>query len=101
MRQPIDSAPRDGKDIWVEDATGTFDIARWSPHAGNWVWKNGCPIQIAPTHWYPISDDLFQEDEQSSSWLQGGRPGLRVTASLIAVILVAAALIAVFDLFGE
>jgi hypothetical protein len=99
MRQPIDSAPRDGKDIWVEDATGAFDIARWSPQAGNWVWKSGCPIHSVPTHWYPITEDVFEDDEQSSSWPRGGR--LRLAASLIAGILVVAALIWVFDPFSE
>ncbi|MGY3614243.1 hypothetical protein [Bradyrhizobium sp. USDA 10063] len=94
MRQPIDTAPRDGKDIWVEDAAGAFDIAHWSSQAGKWVWKNGYPINIAPTHWYPITEDVFQEDEQSS-------PRRKLMVSLIAVILVAAALIGVFDQFGE
>jgi hypothetical protein len=101
MRQPIDSAPRDGKDIWVEDATGAFEIARWSSQSGNWVWKNECPIQITPTHWYPITEDVFQEDEQSSGWLRGGRAGLRLAVCLIAVILVAAAVVGVFDPFSE
>src|SRR5262245_39165188 len=101
MRQPIDSAPKDGKDIWVEDATGAFEIARWSPQAGNWVWKNECPILITPTHWYPITEDVFQKDEQASGWLRSGRAGLRLAVSLIAVVLVAAALVGVFDPFSE
>jgi hypothetical protein len=101
MRQPIDTAPKDGKDIWVESATGAFDIAHWSSGADEWVWKNGHPINFAPAHWYPITEDLFQEDEQSSSWLQIGRAGRRLAASLIAVILVAAALVGVFDPFSE
>ncbi|MCA1453353.1 hypothetical protein I6F35_09015 [Bradyrhizobium sp. BRP22] len=98
MRQPIDTAPRDGKDIWVESATGAFDIAHWSSETGEWVWKSGHPINIAPTHWYPITEDVFLEDEQSSGPL--GRTGRRLT-SLIAVILVAAAIVGVFDAFSE
>ncbi|WP_454626800.1 hypothetical protein [Bradyrhizobium cenepequi] len=101
MRQPIDTAPRDGKDIWVEEAAGAIDIAHWSSQARKWVWKNGYPINIAPTHWHPITEDVLQEDEQSSSPLRVGRTGRRLTASLIAVVLVAAALIGVFDQFGE
>ncbi|MDI4232372.1 hypothetical protein OZ411_06020 [Bradyrhizobium sp. Arg237L] len=96
MRRPIDTAPRDGQDIWVESATGAFDIAHWSREAGEWVWKNGHPIRIAPTHWYPITEDVFQEDE-SSGRLQVGRAGQWLAGSLIAAILVAAALIGVFD----
>ncbi|WP_454619804.1 hypothetical protein [Bradyrhizobium cenepequi] len=101
MRQPIDTAPRDGKDIWVEDATGAVDIAHWSSQAGKWAWKNGRPINIAPTHWHPITEDVLQDDEQWSSPLRVGGAGRRLTASLIAVILVAGVAIAVFDQFSE
>jgi hypothetical protein len=101
MRQPIATAPRDGKDIWVEDKAGAFDIARWSSEASKWVWKNGHPIRIAPTHWYPITEDVFQDDEQSSSLFSIGRAGRWLAAFLILVILVAAALIGVFDPFSE
>jgi hypothetical protein len=98
MRRPIDTAPRDGEDIWVEDSTGAFDVAHWSAEAGTWVWKNGTPINITPTRWYPIDEDVFfQEDQQSSSPVAIGRAGLAV--SLIAVILVGAALIGVPNQF--
>ncbi len=99
MRRPIDTAPRDGQDIWLESATGTFDIAHWSREAGEWVWKNGHPIRIAPAHWYPITDDVFQDD-RSSDRLQIGRAGQWLAGSLIAAVLVAAALIGVFDQFS-
>jgi hypothetical protein len=101
MRQPIDTAPRDGKAIWVESSAGAFDIAHWSSESGEWVWKNGHPIRIAPTHWYPITEDVFQEDEQSSSRLQVGGAGLWLATSLVAVILAAAALMGVFDQSSE
>src|SRR6476620_423152 len=96
MRQPIDTAPRDGKDICVEDATGAFDVAHWSSETDKWVWKNGNPINITPTHWYPITRHVYLEDAQSSSPLQGGRAGRKFTASWIAVPLIAAALIGVY-----
>ncbi|WP_152536001.1 hypothetical protein [Bradyrhizobium sp. Ai1a-2] len=101
MRQPIATAPRDGKDVWVEDAAGAIDIARWSSEACKWVWKNGRPINITPTHWYPITEDVFQEDEQSSRLFPPGRAGRRLAASLVLVVLGAIALIGVFDQFSE
>jgi hypothetical protein len=101
MRQPIDTAPKDGKDIWVEDATGAIDVARWSSQVSNWVWKNGHPFNTAPSHWYPLNGELFQEDERSSSLFASGRAGRRLAVSLSAVILGAVALMGAFDQFGE
>jgi hypothetical protein len=101
MRQPIDTAPRDGTDIWVEDAAGAIDIAHWSSQAGRWVWKNEFPINIAPTHWHPITEEALQEEEQSGSRFRIGLIGRRLAGGLIAVILVAAALVAGYDQFGE
>src|SRR5689334_4950235 len=99
MRQPIDTAPKDGKDIWVEDATGAIDVARWSSQACKWVWKNGHPINTAPSHWHPLNGDLFQEDERSSSLFPTGRAARSLAVSLTAVILGAIALIGAFDQF--
>ena len=53
MRQPIDTAPRDGKIIILEDdASGIYDVAHWSVKAGRWVGENSEPSKITPTHWY-------------------------------------------------
>jgi hypothetical protein len=58
MRQTIESAPRDQEDIILEDdARGIFDVAHWSPEAGEWISENGQPSQITPTHWYPLPHD--------------------------------------------
>jgi hypothetical protein len=54
MRRMIESAPRDGKFVILEeDARGNHNLARWSSEAGGWVGENGEPIKITPTHWHP------------------------------------------------
>ena len=92
MRRPIDTAPRSGDDIWVEDATGAVEVGHWSPEAGKWVWQDGSPIDPAPTHWYLVAEDVDPEDEKS-----GG--SLVVAAILIPVVFVAASLFGVFTPF--
>jgi hypothetical protein len=69
MRDAIETAPRNGKVVVLEDdASGTYDIAHWSAEAGEWVGTNGEPSKITPTHWHPMSrDNLLQEDEGSSN----------------------------------
>ena len=96
LRQPIETAPKDGKEIWVEDDQAAYDVAHWSSETKEWVWKNGRPIRITPTHWSPIAEPQYQEDEQSSSPLQVDRVRRWFTASLIAATLVVAALISVY-----
>ena len=55
MRRVIETAPRDGKAILLEDdASGEYAVARWSAEANDWVWESGEPIQIAATHWYAM-----------------------------------------------
>ena len=53
MREAFETAPRDGKVVILEDdASGTYEAARWSAEAGEWVREDGEPIKITPTHWY-------------------------------------------------
>ena len=55
MRQSIETAPRDGNFIILEDdASGTYDVAHWSSEAGEWVGENDEPSRITPSHWYPM-----------------------------------------------
>ena len=55
MRQAIDTVPRDGTFIIIEDdASGTYDVAHWSSEAGGWVGENDEPSRITPSHWYPM-----------------------------------------------
>ena len=54
MREAFETAPRDGSVVILEDdASGTYEAARWSAEAGEWVGEDGEPIKITPTHWYP------------------------------------------------
>src|SRR5512138_2837105 len=62
MRQPIDTAPRDGNDVILEDdAAGTYDVAHWSAEAGNWISESGEPSRITPSHWHPMPIDRHLE----------------------------------------
>ncbi|MBX9819510.1 MAG: hypothetical protein K2Y19_02400, partial [Afipia birgiae] len=66
MRQVIDTAPRDGKVVILEDdASGTYDVAQWSIEAGNWIGENGEPSKITPTHWYAMPGDKYALPEDS------------------------------------
>jgi hypothetical protein len=38
----MEKSPRDGTVIILEDdASGTYDVARWSTETGKWVGENG------------------------------------------------------------
>src|SRR5438876_4998099 len=69
MRRTIDTAPRDGKFVILEDdVSGSFELAQWSPEAHGWVKENGEPSKIAPTHWQtshlpPEGDEFILQDE--------------------------------------
>ena len=68
MRQAIETAPRDGTIVVLEeDSRGTYDVAHWSAEAGRWVGENGEPSKIIPTHWHQRHGDyqyFLQEDER-------------------------------------
>ena len=40
--------------ILEDDASGTYDVAHWSPEAAGWVGENDEPSRITPSHWYPM-----------------------------------------------
>jgi hypothetical protein len=66
----IDTAPRDGNVVILEDdAAGTYDVAHWSPEAGEWISESGEPSKITASHWHPMPSDKYHqhEDEGSSS----------------------------------
>jgi hypothetical protein len=94
--------PRDRSAIILEDdASGTYDVAHWSPEAGEWVGENGEPTKITPSHWYPMPRDkyLLLESDGSSNPSQV-RPSparaRRYATSSIVAALVAAALIGTY-----
>src|ERR1700674_5356965 len=102
MRQVIETAPRDGSAIiLVDDASGTYDVAHWSPEAGEWVGENGEPTKITPSHWYSMRREkyLSLESDGSSNPSQV-RPSparaRRYATFSIAAALVAAALIGTY-----
>jgi hypothetical protein len=128
MRQNIETAPRDRKTIIIEDKlTGTTDFAHWSPEGRHWVREDGELSKVAPTHWYPIPDELrfarvqgniVEEEDRaafelllgntaaeaeypvSSPLLQVSPVGRGSTAFAIAVLLVAATLIGFYFEFA-
>jgi hypothetical protein len=58
VRHAIETAPRDGKVVILEDdARETWGIASWSLEAGEWVGRDGKPSKITPTHWLPMPRD--------------------------------------------
>src|SRR5258705_9016940 len=68
MRRAIDTAPRDGEFVILEDdASGSFELARWSAEARAWVRENGELSKITPTHWHATRRDehRLQEGDES------------------------------------
>ena len=58
MRKAIDTAPRNGDSVILEDAArGTIAVARWSAEAARWVNEDGTPSQLHATHWHPQNLD--------------------------------------------
>jgi hypothetical protein len=99
MRHAIETAPRDGNVVILEDdASGTYDVAHWSTEAGEWVGENGAPSKIAPTHWHPMPRDkhLLQEDEGSSNPSQVRPSAWWRDYNFIVDVVSAAALIGLF-----
>jgi hypothetical protein len=69
MRRSIDTAPRDGEFVILEDdVSGSFEFAQWSAEARGWVRENGEPSEITPTHWQTMhlpqeGDEFILQDE--------------------------------------
>ena len=60
MRRTIETAPRDGKFVILEeDASGKYNVAYWSPEVGGWVGESGEPTEITPTYWHPIPGEDY------------------------------------------
>jgi hypothetical protein len=53
MRYPIETAPRNGSIVVLEDdASGTLEVAYWSP-TGEWMGEYGEPSAVTASHWHP------------------------------------------------
>jgi hypothetical protein len=69
MRGTIDTAPRDGTFVIIEDdVAGTFERAQWSAEARGWLGENGEPSKITPTYWQTAhlpqeGDEFIAPDE--------------------------------------
>ncbi len=62
MRQPIETVPKDGRAVILEDdSTGTYELARWSEHA--WVGENGKPCNITAGYWHAMRRAEHLENE--------------------------------------
>src|SRR6266853_4664509 len=78
MRRAIDTAPKDGKFVILEDdASGTFELARWSAEARAWVRENGELSKITPTYWHRTRRDeyLLQEGDEFLLQKESGSSG--------------------------
>ena len=54
MRYPIKTAPKNGHTIVLEDeASGSFEVARWSTETDEWIGEYGEASEMTPSHWYP------------------------------------------------
>jgi hypothetical protein len=68
MRRGIEAVPKDGKIVILEDdASGTYELARWSAEAGAWVGENGEPSKITPTYWHATRRDEYLLQSESGS----------------------------------
>ena len=74
MRRPIETVPKDGKAVILEDDTnGTYELARWSAQDCAWVGENGKPCNMTPTHWHTVQRaEHLEGDCKSSSLLERG-----------------------------
>ncbi|WP_342710726.1 hypothetical protein AAFG13_00020 [Bradyrhizobium sp. B124] len=69
MRRLIDTAPKDGTFVILEDdVSGSFESAQWSADGRGWIKKNGEPSEITATHWLTMhlpeeGDEFILQDE--------------------------------------
>ncbi|MGY3590520.1 hypothetical protein ACVIGB_009897 [Bradyrhizobium sp. USDA 4341] len=69
MRRVIDTAPKDGTFVILEDdVSGSFESAQWSADGRGWIKKNGEPSEITATHWLTMhlpeeGDEFVLQDE--------------------------------------
>jgi hypothetical protein len=78
MRRAIDTAPRDGKFVILEDdVSGSFELAQWSAEARGWVRENGELSKITPTYWHRTRRDdyLLQEGDEFILQKESGSSG--------------------------
>src|SRR6185295_17679115 len=78
FRRPVRDIKNPTCIILEDDASGIFDVAHWSPEAGEWISENGEPSKITPTHWQPLPHDRYLQPSHPSS--HAGRARRRFAA---------------------
>ena len=59
MRKTIDTAPRNGEFVILEDAArGAFAFVRWSHDAAQWLDEKGTPCHLTATHWHSLQNPM-------------------------------------------
>ncbi|MDB4873247.1 MAG: hypothetical protein JWL97_4251, partial [Gemmatimonadales bacterium] len=111
MRHPIETVPRNGKAVVLEDEkTATVDVASWSAETLAWLSENGELCKITPTHWHTLrrkceSDgpsgskaaavDIV-EDKKEPGEAQRAKPAWRRFAAASMAAILAASLIGMY-----
>src|SRR5258705_13825934 len=77
MRRAIETVPRDGKVVILEDDRGAYELAHWSAEARAWVKENGELSKITPTYWHATRRDeyLLQEGDEFLLQKESGSSG--------------------------
>jgi hypothetical protein len=65
MRRAIETVPKDGEVVILEDDANGNELAHWSAEAGAWVGENGGPSKITPTYWHEMRRDKYLPLEPS------------------------------------
>ena len=78
MRHPIETVPKDGTVVILEDDRGTCEFAHWSAEARAWVRESGELNKITPRYWHPTRRDeyLLQEGDEFVWQKESGSSGL-------------------------
>ena len=67
MRQPIETVPKDGNAVILEDhVSGSYELAHWSAQESAWVKENGGHCEIAPTYWHAMNSAKQLEDKENA-----------------------------------
>ena len=81
MRKTIDTAPRNGDFVILEDAArGALAFVRWSAEAAQWLDEDGTPCQLNATHWHSLQN-LDEEGTPSQATIAAYHRGASRPAS--------------------
>jgi hypothetical protein len=81
MRRAIETVPRDGQVVILEDDGGAYELAHWSAEARAWVRENGELSKITPTYWHATRRDEYLLQEGDGFFLQKESGASRASAS--------------------